>query len=275
MPNRWWILTLLVTLLAGCAEAPVTGRRQLMVVDEAAAISASRQGYTEALEPARKAGRLDPDAVLVARVRRITARLIPPAIAYRPETARWEWQVHVIDEPQTLNAWCMAGGRMAIYTGLIDRLQLTDDEIAQIMGHEISHALARHTAERMSVAVTSQMALQVGGLLLGGESPGNGVALQAAAVAAAVGVQLPNSRAQESEADRIGIELAARGGYDPRAALSLWRKMLAATGKGGRFDFLSTHPAGEKRLERLGGFVPAMLPLYESTEPRPIYRLAP
>jgi predicted Zn-dependent protease len=220
----------------------------------------------------RKAGKVDDDAAMKQRIDTITARLVAQAVKYRPETASWDWQVAVIDDPKTLNAWCMAGGKMAIYTGIITQLSLTDDEIAQVMGHEIAHALAKHSAERMSTAMASQVVLQIGSMLLG-KSDSSQMALQAAAVATTVGVQLPNSRAQESEADRIGIELAARAGYDPNAAPKLWAKMLAATGTAGQSDFLSTHPQNEKRQAALQELVADMLPYYRDTSPRPSHRL--
>jgi len=197
--------------------------------------------------------------------------LIAQAVTYRPDTANWDWQVAVIDDPNTMNAWCMAGGKMAIYTGLIQKLNLTDDEIAQVMGHEIAHALAKHTAERMSTAMASQAALQVGAVLLGTQSATSQAALQAAAVATTVGVQLPNSRQQESEADRIGIELAAKAGYNPQAAVTLWEKMGRASGGKGGSDFLSTHPADAKRQQALAALVPQMMPYYEDKSPRPEY----
>jgi predicted Zn-dependent protease len=179
--------------------------------------------------------------------------------------------VAVIDDPNTLNAWCMAGGKMAIYTGIIQKLNLTDDEIAQVMGHEIAHALAKHTAERMSTALASQTALQVGAALLGTGSAASDLGLQAAAVATTVGVELPNSRTQEAEADRIGIELAAKAGYDPNAAPRLWQKMMQVSGNQGKSDFLSTHPADEKRQAALAALVPQMMPFYEDKSPRPVY----
>ena len=268
---RTLAVTAAVAALAACAEAPVTGRKQLMIVPESQAIAASKQAYAQTLAPIKQQGKLNDDPALKARVDKITARLIPQAINYRPETASWEWQVNVIDDPKTLNAWCMAGGRMAIYTGIIQQLNLTDDEIAQVMGHEIAHALAKHTAERMSVAVASQTALQVGAVLLGTSTAGRQAALQAAAVATTVGVQLPNSREQEAEADRIGIELAAKAGYDPRAAPALWKKMIDAAGGKGQSDWLSTHPASEKRLQALAQLVPQMMPYYEDKAPRPVY----
>jgi predicted Zn-dependent protease len=272
--QRFRVLLLLAATvaLAGCQSAPVTGRKQLMLVPESQAIQASTQAYAQVLAPIQKQGKLNDDPVMKARVDKITARLIAQAIKYRPETESWDWQVAVIDDPKTLNAWCMAGGRMAIYSGIITQLSLSDDEIAQVMGHEIAHALAKHTAERMSTAMASDAALQVGAILLGSSSATSQMALQAAAVATTVGVQLPNSRQQESEADRIGIELAAKAGYDPHAAPKLWEKMLQATGSKGQSDFLSTHPQSEKRQETLAALVPQMMPYYDDKSPRPEYR---
>ena len=264
-------LTLAVAMaMAGCQNAPVTGRNQLMLVPESQAISASTDAYAQVLAPIRKAGKVDDDTAMKQRVDTITSRLVAQAVKYRPETAEWDWKVAVIDDPKTLNAWCMAGGKMAIYTGIITQLSLTDDEIAQVMGHEIAHALAKHSAERMSTAMASQVVLQIGAMLLGTNASSQ-MALQAAAVATTVGVQLPNSRAQESEADRIGIELAARAGYDPHAAPKLWEKMGAASGAKGQSDFLSTHPQNEKRQAALQALIPDMLPYYLDTSPRPTH----
>jgi len=268
---RMLLLLIIAATVAACESAPVTGRKQLMLVSESQAIAASKDAYTQTLAPIQKQGKLNDDAALTARVDRITSRLIAQAIKYRPETAKWDWQVAVIDDPNTLNAWCMAGGKMAIYTGIIQKLNLSDEEIAQVMAHEIGHALAKHTAERMSTALASETALQVGAMLLGTQSATNQAALQAAAVATTVGVQLPNSRQQESEADRIGIELAAKAGYDPHAAVTLWQKMGQASGSKGGSDFLSTHPADEKRQQALAALVPQMMPYYEDKSPRPEY----
>jgi predicted Zn-dependent protease len=264
---------LAIVVVASCQNAPVTDRKQFMLVPESQAIEASAEAYAQVLAPIQKQGKLNDNAAMKARVDKITARLVAQAIKYRPETESWNWQVAVIDDPKTLNAWCMAGGMMAIYSGIITQLNLTDDEIAQVMGHEISHALAKHTAERMSTAMASQAALQIGAALLGIDSASNPMALQAAAAATTVGVQLPNSRKQESEADRIGIELAAKAGYDPHAAPRLWEKMLQATGNRGQSDFLSTHPQSEKRQEALAALIPQMMPYYEDKSPRPEYPL--
>ena len=210
--------------LSGCQSNPVTGRKQLMLVSEDMAISESKEAYAAMLDPLAKQGKIDNNPATVARVHTITSRIIAQAIKYRPETKDWDWRLKVIDDPKTVNAWAMAGGKMAIYTGLIQQLQATDDELAQVMGHEISHALAKHTAERMSRALAMQAGL--GALAMTQQdSKYGGLTLTGAQAAAVVALELPNSRTAESEADRIGIELAAKAGYDPRAAVTLWDKM--------------------------------------------------
>lgn len=257
-----------VLILVACSTNPVTGRKQLMLVSEQQAISASKEAYVEMLAPLAKSGKVDNRPEVTARVKRITSRLIPHAIAYRPETGDWEWAVKVIDEPDTVNAFCMAGGKMAIYTGLIEKLQATDDEIAQVMGHEIAHALSAHTAEKMSIALASDLAVAGVGMA----QDNSKLALAGASMAAAVAVKLPNSRQAEEEADRIGIELAAKGGYDPRAAVSLWRKMAHESGSESRFDFFSTHPAPVKRQETLGALADEMMPYFSQKGERPTYQ---
>lgn len=260
--------------LAACQTNPVTGRKQLMLISEDTAIAESKQAYVEMLKPLAKDGKIDSQPAAAQRVREITGRLIAQAVKYRPETEAWEWSVKVIDDPKTVNAWCMAGGKMAIYTGLIEQIKPTDDELAQVMGHEISHALAKHTAEKMSRALAMQVGL-VGASVVASQSDSNysGLALSAAGAAAIVALELPNSRAAESEADRIGIELAAKAGYDPNAAVTLWEKMAKVGGGSSKFDFLSTHPAPAKRMETLAGLVPQMMPYYQDKSPRPVYPL--
>jgi len=259
----------LLVLLVACATNPVTGRKQLMLISEKQSISASREAYVKMLEPLEEDGKIDSDPKLAKRINLITAKLIAQALIYRPETESWDWRVKIIDDPETVNAFCMAGGKMAIYTGLVEQLDATDDELAQVMGHEIAHALSAHTAERMSIALATNLA--VTGFALTRDQPG--VALAGASLAAALAIQLPNSRQSESEADVIGIELAARAGYDPHAAVSLWKKMAEVSGNDSNFDFLSTHPAPSKRMEKLGKLIPEMLPLYEAKEERPLYPL--
>jgi len=255
---------LLLVLLAACASSP-TGRKQLLLFSEREAITASRQAYTEMLAPLAEQGKLGAPPATRERVERIAERIVAQAVRMRPETADWDWELRIIDDPDTVNAWAMAGGKMAVYTGLIDRLEATDDELAQVIGHEVAHALARHSVEKMSIAAATQTGLQT--VAVATNAPP--VALQGAQLLSALAVTLPNSRAMESEADRIGIELAARAGYDPRAAVTLWQKMAAAGGRG-QPQFLSTHPAPEARQARLRELVPEMMPYYESPAERPV-----
>lgn len=254
----------LAAILAGCAANPMTGRGQLALLPESQVIAQASQAYAAELEPWRKKGKLDGDSAQVERVRGITNRLVYQAIRYRPDTNNWAWQVTVIDDPKTLNAFCLPGGRMAIYSGLIGKLRATDDEIAQVMAHEIAHALANHGAERMSQGMLGDILVAAVGGSRGRQ--------QGAQLATLLFWQLPNSRDNESEADRIGIEVAARAGYDPAAAPSLWRKMAEAEGGGkGGPAFLSTHPAPKTRMADLERLVPDMRPIYAEARAGPLY----
>jgi predicted Zn-dependent protease len=242
---------------SGCATSP-TGRSQLMLVSEEQAISASQQAYLTTVKELETGGKIVTDAAVTRRVQRITNNLIAQAKVMRPDSASWAWEVKVIDEPEEVNAWCMAGGKMAIYTGLLNEVKPTDDELAQVMGHEISHALANHTAERMSVAMASSLGVTI----LGAATDSNELAMTGAVLAAKLAVELPNSRDGESEADEIGIELAARAGYDPRAAVTLWQKM-AEVGGATPPQFLSTHPSPDNRQQRLKKLGEKLMPVYE------------
>jgi len=267
MKTLYGIMLLFAALITACATS-ITGRSQLMIVSEDAAIAASKEAYVEMLRPYAEKGKIDDDPVLKNRVYNITERLIAQAIKIRPETKNWDWSIKIIDDPETVNAWAMAGGKMALYTGLVDKIKPTDDELAQVLGHEIGHALAKHSAEKMSVA----MASQIGVMAVGVATKSNGLALTGASLAAALAVQMPNSRAAESEADRIGIELAAKAGYDPHAAITLWQKMAKVGGKGPP-EFLSTHPAPGNREKNLATLIPQMMPYYEQKGTRPTYNL--
>ena len=248
------VTALLAASLAGCQTHPVSGRQQLALVSEDQAQASSAQAYTQTLSEAQKQGKLSTDAALNNRVRRITDRLIAEAKLMYPPSREWQWSVAVIDDP-SLNAWCMPGGKMAIYTGIVYKLKLTDDEIAQIMGHEIAHALLGHGRERMSRAIAMQGGMQLGSIVAGRD-------LSILAPVADLALTLPHSRASESEADRYGVELAARAGFDPRAAVRLWEKMAAASGDGPP-QFLSTHPAPGNRIQALNALMPQMMPIYE------------
>lgn len=259
--NHAFVSFLILTLATACTTSP-TGRSQLMLVSEDEAIQASKQAYVEMLSPLEKEGKVDNDPALTKRVQTITDRLVKQAVIMRPETKNWEWSVKVIDDPEVVNAWCMAGGRMAVYTGLIQKVKPTDDELAQVMGHEISHALANHTAERMSRAMATALGISLIGLAV---DDNKGVAMAGAALAAKLALELPNSRTAEEESDRVGIELAAKAGYDPHAAVTLWEKMEKVGGNGVP-EFLSTHPAPENRQQTLKALIPQMMPYYEQAK---------
>ena len=267
-PRRFATLLLLAcAALAGCATSP-TGRTQLMVIPPDAAILESRVAYLSTVRQLARENRLLHDPWLAERVQFVTGRVVAEAVVRYPHTAGWNWSVALIDEPNTVNAWCMAGGRMAIYSGMFERLRLTDDELAQVMSHEISHALANHTAERMSRALITTGGLMATEALLDIDAAG----MSRAAVAANLAISLPNSRAAESEADRIGIELAALAGYDPQAAVSLWDKM-EREGRANPPAFLSTHPPPAYRRATLSAMVPGMrllMPIRFRRQPHPV-----
>jgi len=262
---RTWLISGMLLAVAACATSP-TGRSQLMLISPDAAIVESRKAYLSTVDELAAKDKLDDDPLLADRVQVITGRLVTEAIQVRPDSAKWEWSVAIIDDPETVNAWCMAGGRMAVYTGLFEKLDLTDAEFAQIMGHEISHALANHTAEQMSRAIAIN--LGVAGVAMTSDQPA--IAGTGAAMAAMVALQLPNSRTAESEADQIGIELAAKAGYDPAAAVTLWQKMNGLS-ESRPPQFLSTHPNPENREKALAELVPQMRALM----PKPPGTMAP
>jgi Zn-dependent protease with chaperone function len=262
MPKAFKSLVLLAVslALAACAANPITGRSQFMVVPERMAIGQSAAAYSSMMGQLGKKKKIETDTERAKKVREITDKLIAQAVRFRPDAANWGWEVQVINEPETVNAFCMAGGKMAIYTGMWEKLKATDDEIAHVMGHEIGHALANHTQERMSVAYGTSIGTTVAAIALGARD--SAVLMQQAAV---VAIALPNSREGETEADQIGIELAARAGYDPKAAVTLWEKMAKVGGKAPP-QFLSTHPSPENRAARLKELGEKVQPLYAAAK---------
>ena len=261
------VLLLSTALLAGCAQNQLTGRDQFMLVSEQQALSGSASAYAEMVQQLDKKKQIERGTPREAKVREITERLIAQAVRFRPETAKWNWDVQVINDPKTVNAFCMAGGKMAIYTGMWEQLKATDEEVAQVMGHEISHALANHTQERMSVAMTSSVVAQAAAIALSSSESTRGLAMTGTQLAAVYAVQLPNSRTSESEADAIGLEIAARAGYDPRAAVTLWEKMGRLGGTPP--EFLSTHPSPENRAARLKELGAKVQPYYLQAKANP------
>ena len=218
------------------------------------------QQYQQMLEQARAKRALAPDShPQLQRLHAIAKRLIPYTPPWNERARQWRWEVNLIGSSQ-VNAFCMPGGKIAFYTGILDQLKLTDDEAAMIMGHEMAHALREHARERIAKTQGTNLALRLGSQLLGLGDLGN--------VAASLGGQLLTlqfSRSDESDADLVGLELAARGGYQPSAAVSLWQKMGNATGgKQGGLAFLSTHPSGPARIRELEQNVPRVQGLYEA-----------
>ena len=264
-PLRRLILGLACTCLLSCATSP-TGRSQFSLRSPDAAIVESETAYLDTVRQLDEEDKLVSDPLTVARVARITGQLVSIAVADYPESSDWKWSVAIVDDTDTVNAWCMAGGRMAVYTGLFDQLKLTDDEFAQIMGHEISHALANHTAERMSRA----MATTLGVAMIGAASDNSGMAVAGASAVATVALTLPNSREAENEADIMGMILATKAGYDPEAAVTLWQKM-GDLSEDRPAEFLSTHPAPENRQAALNAMIPSMLKINPDRKKPPIH----
>lgn len=260
------LLIALIALASGCATNTITGRSQLMLMSEESAIQGAVSAYSSMIGEFSKKNRVEVASPRVTRVREITNRLIAEAVRFRPDSAGWGWEVQVIDEPKTVNAFCMAGGKMGIYTGFWEKLKATDDEIANVMGHEIGHALASHTREKMSMAMTVGVSTALLSVLASSRNdPGSYHRTQnTMALAAALAITLPNSREAETEADQIGIELAARAGFDPRAAVTLWEKM--AKEGDSPAEFFSTHPSPENRAQRLQELVAKVDPLYQAAK---------
>jgi predicted Zn-dependent protease len=250
--------------LSGCqtvdtTKAGVVGvdRDQRMMVSAEEVNAGSAKAYAQMMAEAQKKGVLDKDAATVQRVHAITKRLIPQTTVFRDDAAKWPWEVHVISVDE-VNAWCMPHGKMAIYTGLIQKLNATDDEIAIVMGHEISHALREHSREQISRQMSQQLGIGLVGALLGVGELGQSIAGQVANVT----LTLPKSREAETEADRIGIELAARAGFDPNAAVGLWEKMGKLAGGNQPPKWLSTHPPHGDRISDLRAYAQKVMPLY-------------
>ena len=254
----------LAVCLAACETISTTQpgtvgieRQQTMMVSSQEVNQAAAGEYSKVIAGARQKGVLDRDAQLVQRVRNVAARIVPHTAAFRSDAPGWAWETHVIHDNQ-LNAWAMPGGKMVVYSGLIERLKLSDDELAAIMGHEIAHSLREHARERVSREMGTSLAVGVAGAVLGLGDLGQELANQVARVT----FTLPHSRTHETEADRIGVELAARAGYAPHAAISVWQKMIQASGSGGP-QFLSTHPSPETRLADLKVYADRVMPLYQ------------
>ncbi len=225
------------------------------------------QQYLQMLTQADSKRALAPkDNAQVLRLRAIAQKIIPFALEWNPRARNWQWEVNLIGSSQ-INAYCMPGGKIAFYTGILQQLQLTDDEVAMVMGHEIAHALREHARERMGKSAVTHGAARIGGALAAsffGIDPRltDGIASGGANL-----LTLEFGREDESEADLVGMELAARAGFDPRAGVTLWQKMGAAS-KGAPPQWLSTHPSGKTRIADIQANLPKVMPLYERARAR-------
>lgn len=265
------LLTLLFTtsLLAACAGTS-QHRGDGVEVGEASSLrtlvpaadleKAAASQYSQLKRVAAEKSALAPDNYpQLIRLRGIAKRILPFVERFNPDARQWQWEVNLIGSKQ-LNAFCMPGGKIAFYTGIIDQLKLTDDEIAMVMGHEIAHALREHARERLAKTQATNLGVRLGAQLLGLGDLGN--------AAASLGAQLLTlkfSRSDETDADLVGLELAARAGYLPDASVSLWQKMGKASGsQQAGLAFLSTHPSGPDRIRELQQNVPKVQGLYQA-----------
>ena len=258
-----WLVVASLALTAGCQTVQTTqpgavgvDRKQRMMVSEEQVEQGADAAYKQELEKARQQGALNKEAQTYRRIQTITQRLIPHTGVFRPDARQWKWEVN-LQTSKDINAYCMPGGKIMVYTGLVERLEASDAELAAVIGHEIAHALREHSRERLSQAYAQQLAL-AGIAVATGAGQGT---MELANQISQVTFTLPHSREQEAEADRIGLELMARAGYDPKAAISLWQKMSKAGG-GGPPEFLSTHPSGESRIRDLQANLPRVEGLY-------------
>ena len=263
------ILASLITLqLSGCATTTkdsVSGvkRSQFMLLPSASVDKMSAQSYSQTIQEAEKKQTLNKNKAQLERVRNISNKLIAQVGVFRPDATKWAWEVNV-EQSDQLNAYCMPGGKIMVLSGMMDTLKATDDELAAVIGHEISHALREHGRERMSQAYVQQFGLQALSAFLSKGAGGEAIT-KGADLGTNLFFALPNGREQEREADRMGLELAARAGYNPDAAVTLWQKMNAMN-KNAPPEFLSTHPASENRIADLKALAPKVRPLYEAAK---------
>lgn len=260
------LFTAVISLLAACVSSTRPGvvgvdRQQLLLVPAANVERMSALSYAQQANQAKSKGMLITEGEELDRLKKIAGRLIRQSAAFRDDTRNWKWQLVLIDAP-VLNATCAPGGKITFYTGIIRQLNLTDDEIAVIMGHEIAHALREHGREKVSRAYTQKLLSTTA--LAATKNKEQEIAL--ANQFAHYILVLPNSRQNETEADKIGLELAARAGYDPSAAVNFWHKMAAASQGKSPPEFLSTHPSHSTRIAEISALLPKVLPLYAAAQ---------
>lgn len=254
-----------LAVLSGCVTTTAGGavganRSQLMLISSEELNELAAQSYETLKSDAAAKGVLNKDAAMLKRVRAITGRLQAQTSVFRKDAPGWQWEVNVMTSDE-LNAFCMPGGKVMVYSGIITRLDLTDAELANILGHEVAHALREHVREQMSQALVAQGVIGTGAAIFGlGKT-----STDAASVGYQVLLASKFSRTDESEADQIGLELAARAGYDPRAGITLWQKMTSANQGGKPPEFLSSHPADSTRIQQIQKLLPKVIPLYDAT----------
>ncbi len=267
----------LLALTSGCETNPYTGRSQLLMTSVSQEMQMGAQAYSQVKSDPKV--KLSQDPREIEPVKRVASHIIEAAkrSKYAEEAKQFQWEVTVIKDDKTMNAFALPGGKIAVYTGIFP-VAKTEAGLAAVLGHEVTHALARHGAERMSQGQLTNAALQV----IGAAAGASGVnpllsqgAMAALGAGAQVGVLLPFSRKHESEADYIGILLAADAGYDPRESVHLWERMEQLSGGGGPSEFLSTHPGHETRIEQLQKWMPEAMGIYQSKQPVPAAELPP
>jgi predicted Zn-dependent protease len=261
-------LAVVAAVGAGCQTVDTTKagavgveRQQRMALSSEQVNAEAQKAYAQMMGQAQQKGALDKDPAQVARVKAIVSRLIPQTAAFRDDAPKWAWETHVLTTNE-VNAWCMPGGKIAVYMGLLNKVQPTDDELAAVLGHEMGHALREHTREQMSQQAITQTAIGGLGALLGIGDLGQSLA----GAVANVTMELPKSRGMEKEADDIGVELAARAGYNPQSAISLWQKMEKVAGGSEPPKFLSTHPPSADRIADLQKQIQKVAPLYQQAK---------
>jgi len=262
-------VTMLVSacLLVACTSTSRPGvvgveRTQFMMISAAQIDRISASSFEQQAKAAQKKNILIASGPQYERLKTIANRLIPQTAVFRDDTHAWNWGLQLIDSPM-VNATCAPGGRITFYSGIINKLNLTDNEIAAIMGHEIAHAVREHGRERVSQALAQNVFSNVA---LATAGPGSAKSIDAANQIMQYVLVLPNSRQNEKEADAIGLEIAARGGYDPRAAITLWEKMSKESKGKNPPEFLSTHPSNQNRIKELSALMPRVMPLYEAAK---------
>lgn len=264
---RFFLAFLMVWAGAAFSQEGVEVKKSRLLLLPASTVERSAaQQYSQLMRAAAQRGVLNVDRAQVERLRNIARALIPQSVRFNKDAERWRWEVNVISS-KTVNAFCMPGGKIVFFTGILESLHLTDDEVAVIMGHEIGHALLEHGRARMSEQVLKNVGISVAAAVFNlGQ-----ISTELLAHAANLAVSLPYARGQESDADLVGMELSARAGYDPRAAVVVWQKMQklgAQAGSGQPPQFLSTHPSHETRIRDIQKAMPKVLPLYDQARPK-------